>query len=330
VFLFLGTVLQCRKQRNKLLRSDLLLYVAWEQNHITLTSRQTLPRGLSMCCMRDLLAKAYSRPGVRHAIITERSVEGTCRCLRKTRVTAAKRPDAPSLVRLADVRATALDFLRQRLDCASSTSTPALLHHAIADTSTFGTLYLATERLYRNIHGNSITTQHSTPHSLPRGTHTQWATVIALAAAAAAAMVAVVTRLKSTSVTTAHSNTIPTLHHNVTTTLVHRLARPHIARLARLHPSMASLETRTEIGVASLSEALLADRATDPSRTSHSTHLDREHQMALRLTVHKARARGPEGSTETTVALVTQAEVQAHRVVAAAASDPSQHTTALF
>jgi hypothetical protein len=153
----------------------------------------------------------------------------------------------------------------------------------------------------------------------------QWVIVIALVVMAAAA-----TKRKSTSATTAHSNTIPTLHHNVTTTLVHRLARPHIARLARLHPSMASLETRTEIGVASLSEALLADRATDPSRTSHSTHLDREHQMALRLTVHKARARGPEGSTETTVALVTQAEVQAHRVVAAAASDPSQHTTALF
>jgi len=70
-------------------------------------------------------------------------------------------------------------------------------------------------------------------------------------------------------------------------------------------------------------------KAIGPSRTSHSTHLDREHQTALRLTVRRARARGPDDSTETMVAHVTQEGVQAHRVVADADSGPSQHTTAL-
>ena len=140
--------------------------------------------------------------------------------------------------------------------------------------------------------------------------------------------VAAVTRLKSTSATTVRSNTIPILLHNVTTTLVRRLVPPLIARLVHPRPSMANLATRTEIGVALHSEAPLVDRATEPSRASHSTHLDQEPRTASHLTVPTARARGPEDSTGTTVAHATLEEVQAHRAAVAVASGPSPHTIA--
>lgn len=153
---------------------------------------------------------------------------------------------------------------------------------------------------------------------------TQWATVIALAAAPAT--VAAATRRKTTSATTALSSTIPTLRHNVTTILVRRLAAHHTAHLDRHRPrSKATLETRTE--VASLSEALLVDKATDRSRTSHSTRRDQEHRMALHPTMR--RARGPGDSTETMVGHVMEEEDPARRVVAVVAALPSsQHTIA--
>lgn len=70
------------------------------------------------------------------------------------------------------------------------------------------------------------------------------------------------------------------------------------------------------------------DKATDPSRTSLSTHRDQERQMALHPTMR--RARGPGDSTETVVAHVTLEEDPAHRVVAVVASGPSQHMIAPF
>jgi hypothetical protein len=166
----------------------------------------------------------------------------------------------------------------------------------------------------------------TTPRPLTSTRHTQWATVIALAAALVT--VAAATRRKTTSATTALSNTIPTLHHNVTTILVRRLVAHHTAHLDRHRPrSMATLGTRIE--VASHSEAPLVDRATDPSRTSRSMRQDQEHRTALHPTTR--RARGPGDSTETMVAHAMLVEDLARRVVAVVvALCLSQHTTAPF
>lgn len=228
-----------------------------------------------------------------------------------TSARAAKNPtDAPSLVEL--LTRDCLDFLRLRQ------------HHCSPRDLRKGNL--STPRPRAPFLQQPQKLHHNTPPPTHIGaTHTQWATVIALAAAPVT--VAAATRRKTTSATTALSNTIPTLHHNATTTLVRRLAARRIARLDRHPRSMATLGTRTE--VASHSEAPLVDRATDPSRTSHSTRRGREHQMALRPTTH--RARDPEGSTETMVGRVMLEEDPAHHADAVVvASGPSQHTIAPF
>lgn len=68
------------------------------------------------------------------------------------------------------------------------------------------------------------------------------------------------------------------------------------------------------------------DRATDPSRTSRSTHPVQERPTASHPTMR--RARGPGGSTETVVAHVMLEEDLVHRVVAVVALGPSQHMIA--
>lgn len=130
---------------------------------------------------------------------------------------------------------------------------------------------------------------------------------------------------KTTSETTALSNTIPTLRLLGSTIHARRPVLHHIVLLVRRRLSMDNLATRTDRAL--LSEARLVDKATDPRKTSISTLLDLEHQMALDPTRRAVHMKGLEGLTETTAVRVTMGVVedQVSHVVVVVASGPNQH-----
>jgi len=149
-----------------------------------------------------------------------------------------------------------------------------------------------------------------THFSITRKLHTrigasQWATVIAQAVAVVATTTAIATKAQDTTdratAPIANSSTTNTLHlrHRATANRVRRMApRPTNLQDRHRRPTMTNLVIPVE--VASLSEApLLADRATDRSRTSLSTPLAQGPRTASHPSQRAPLTRDLEGLTET-------------------------------